>query len=127
MHSEGRAFLVQFSVQIPNTVDVYIFYTLACGISPFLYVLGMSEFRAKIEELVDHIWEGIANIGRKLSCRISQIQPSGEDGPTLDKMNNRDEASQGTSTQGARGRTKEIAGKVSKTTIIYVESAATTA
>ena len=31
----------------------YIYFTLACGVSPFLYVLGMLEFRQKVKDLVE--------------------------------------------------------------------------
>ena len=85
---------LQFPVQIPDDVDLHIYNILTGGVSPFLYVLGMSEFRAKVEELLDDLWEGIANIWRRLSsfsCHNNQIHPSGEEILPFGNMENRDD------------------------------------
>ena len=82
---------------------MYTFFFVTCGVSPFLYVLGMSEFRAKVEELFDDIWEVITSFWRKLfsfSCHNNQIQPSGEEILPLDNMENREELLPGTSGSG---------------------------
>ena len=99
---------------------MYTFYTLTCGVSPFLYVLGMSEFRTKVEELLDDIWvivhttvtQVIANIWKKRSrftCHNNQIQPSGEEILPLDNMENRDDQLPGTSGSGRDERSRESA------------------
>ena len=72
----------------------------------------MSEFRAKVEELLDDICTGISNIRRKLtrfSCHKNKIHPSGEEILPLDNMENRDDQLPGTSGPGRDERSRESA------------------
>ena len=58
---------------------MYIYFTLACGVSPFLYVLGMSEFRYKVEELFGDAWEGNRKFWRTVArLRKTKIHPVDE-------------------------------------------------
>ena len=100
---------LQFTLQIPNDVDLHVYNILTGGVSPFLYVLGMSEFRDKVEELLGGIWEGMVNIGRKCSCRNNQIHPSGEEILPLDNRNKGDEQLPGTSGFSRDEGTRETA------------------
>ena len=84
-------------VQIPHDVTFYIYYTLACGVSPFLYVLGMSEFRHKVEELVDDACEGIRRMWRNLLSCQNKVHPAGAALPnilTVENMENETEEGQ---------------------------------
>ena len=84
-------------VQIPHDVTFYIYYTLACGVSPFLYVLGMSEFRHKVEELVDDACEGIRRMRKNLFSCQNKVHPVGAALPNILTMENENEEGQGPS------------------------------
>ena len=38
-----------------------IFRWLSCGVAPLLYVLAMSEFRDKVEDKLEDIWQFVTN------------------------------------------------------------------
>ena len=38
-----------------------IFKTVSCGVAPLLYVLAMSEFRDKVEDKLEDIWQFVNN------------------------------------------------------------------
>ena len=38
-----------------------IFKTVSCGVAPLLYVLAMSEFRDKVEDKLEDIWQFVTN------------------------------------------------------------------
>ena len=48
-------------VQVPMVYSFMIFSTVSCGVAPLLYVLAMSEFRDKVEDKLEDIWQFVTN------------------------------------------------------------------
>ena len=48
-------------VQVPMEYSALIFRWLSCGVAPLLYVLAMSEFRDKVEDKLEDIWQFVTN------------------------------------------------------------------
>ena len=48
-------------VQVPMVYSPLIFKTVSCGVAPLLYVLAMSEFRDKVEDKLEDIWQFVTN------------------------------------------------------------------
>ena len=51
-----------------------IFKTITCGVAPLLYVLAMSEFRDKVEDKLEDIWQFVTNLFMGI-MRGFRVQP----------------------------------------------------
>ena len=46
---------------MPIMVSSLIFRTVSYGVAPLLYVLAMSEFRNKVEDKLEVVWQFVTN------------------------------------------------------------------